>query len=358
MSSQDTIFCGDNLAKYLGVVEIVPKKQTAIIVKGERLGAVDANKGDWVLCGKTVDTWKAGVCYRWTGGEWIPLQPEVNFATEYQACLIHLLDIPDLAQQAGHFGALFAKLLVTQKALIDNLVSNQAFIKKLVVKKLHIDTDPDSNQDFEAWFDEVNGLKINNAGEEVFKVDTAGTIYAFGAIINSGTFNGSIYSGPLELINAPPENIVLNLVGTNIPSLISPWMQERSRKRKGTRVFYGKGTYEGHHIYLVEMSYQDNIETPLGYWSLEQIDTDSITLIGENYTKTFIHQSGVGEESIQIDFGYEINYYIKTIRADYIDFVFYCETNTKTLKLKNLPQDKPTLPNIVWKDIDGFLRLS
>ena len=99
---------------------------------------------------------------------------------------MHLFEIEELKQQTGHFGALFAKVLVAQKAMIDELLVNQAFIKNLVVQKLKIDTDDTTNQDFEAWFDELNGLKIRNKGEEIFRVDTNGNIYIKGA---SATLN-------------------------------------------------------------------------------------------------------------------------------------------------------------------------
>lgn len=171
--------------KYLGVVETVPDTKTAIITKGERLGAVDANSGDWVLSGRTIGGWKVGVCYRWMGAQWLNLEPEVNYAKEYQSCLVHMFQIEELKQQTGHFGALFAKVLVAQKAMIDELLVNQAFIKNLVVQKLKIDTDDTTNQDFEAWFDELNGLKIRNKGEEIFKIDTNGDIYIKGATVTA-----------------------------------------------------------------------------------------------------------------------------------------------------------------------------
>lgn len=171
--------------KYLGVVETVPDTKTAIITKGERLGAVDANSGDWVLSGRTIGGWKVGVCYKWSGAQWLNLEPEVNYAKEYQSCLVHMFQIEELKQQTGHFGALFAKVLVAQKAMIDELLVNQAFIKNLVVQKLKIDTDDTTNQDFEAWFDELNGLKIRNKGEEIFKIDTNGDIYIKGATVTA-----------------------------------------------------------------------------------------------------------------------------------------------------------------------------
>jgi len=49
---------------------------------------------------------------------------------------------------------------------------------ELVVQKLHIDSNQNSNKDFEAWFDEINGLKIKNNGKEIFKINREGYIDA------------------------------------------------------------------------------------------------------------------------------------------------------------------------------------
>lgn len=171
--------------KYLGVTETVAATRTAIITKGERLGAVDANPGDWVLMSKTVGGWKCGVCYRWTGSLWINLEPEANYAKEYHACLLHICEIPELVKETGHFGALFAKQLIAQEAFIKKLAADQAFLKELIVQRLRIDSDKNSDKDFEAWFDESHGLKINNKGEEIFKVDTNGDIYIKGATVTA-----------------------------------------------------------------------------------------------------------------------------------------------------------------------------
>lgn len=167
--------------KYLGVTETVPPTRTVLITKGERLGAQDANAGDWVLMGKTVGGWKVGVCYRWTGGKWEPLTPEKNYGEHYHACILHICEIEELMKETGHFGALFAKALVTQEAFIKKLAADQAFLKGLIVQRLHIDSDDTTHQDFEAWFDETNGLKIKNRGKEIFKVDTSGNIFIKGS---------------------------------------------------------------------------------------------------------------------------------------------------------------------------------
>lgn len=166
--------------KYLGVTETVAAARTAIIIKGERLGAVDANPGDWVLMSKTVGGWKCGVCYRWTGSLWINLEPEANYAKEYHACLLHICEIPELVKETGHFGALFAKQIIAQEAFIKKLAADQAFLKELIVQRLRIDSDKNSDKDFEAWFDESHGLKVRNSGETIFWVEPNGNASFYG----------------------------------------------------------------------------------------------------------------------------------------------------------------------------------
>ena len=174
--------------KYLGVTETVAATRTAIITKGERLGAVDANPGDWVLMSKTVGGWKCGVCYHWTGTLWINLVPEANYAKEYHACLLHICEIPELVKETGHFGALFAKVFMAQKVITDVLTANKSYIKELAAdktfakeftaQKLKIDTiEGDEHNDFEAWFDGVHGLKINNKGKTIFSVSPNGDVF-------------------------------------------------------------------------------------------------------------------------------------------------------------------------------------
>ena len=58
------------------------------------------------------------------------------------------------------------------------LAAKKTFVENLIVQKLHIDSDDTTHQDFEAWFDKTNGLKINNKGEEIFKVSNEGYIDA------------------------------------------------------------------------------------------------------------------------------------------------------------------------------------
>ena len=326
--------------KYLGVTETVPTTQTVLITKGERLGAQNANAGDWVLMAKTVGGWKVGVCYCWTGSMWINLEPEYNYTEQYQAALYHICEIPELMQNTGHFGALFAKVLVAQKALIDELLVNQAFIKNLVVQKLHIDSDDTTHQDFEAWFDKDNGLKINNKGEEIFKVDAAGNVFAKNAnfehaTLTNGVFSGSILSGPVEFINREPEDKTLTFnANTRIDAYYNTY---------GAIDYFGEGIYKGKRIYRIRVGkYESHFARSWG-----------LTLTGN-------------------DLDYKDRFFTYEERKDHGDtywqqwhsdslsetFIFKTNANAKVFKLKNLPQSKSSEKNVVWVDDNGFLRIS
>ena len=331
--------------KYLGVTETVPTTRTAVITKGERLGAQDAHVGDWVLMAKTVGGWKVGVCYRWTGTLWANLEPEANYTEQYQACLLHICEIDELMKETGHFGALFAKAIVAQEAFIKKLAADQAFLRQLVVQKLRIDSDPNSHQDFEAWFDETNGLKIKNKGQEIFSVKPDGAAYFSGDIntpffkisqgkafakqmyLEDGFFSGNIVSGPLELLNTEPstekyyiyKGESANTVYTKYPNVWIICENELS----GTAVhsFYTGSNFTGKYVNINGISvpiYQNYVclETPNG----------TIKISGDE----------VFEES----------------------FTLISKKGGKTLKLKNLPTTKPKEKDILWVAPSRALMLS
>ena len=328
--------------KYLGITKTVPTTRTVIITKGERLGAQDANAGDWVLMSKTVGGWKVGVCYRWTGSMWINLEPEYNYTEQYQAALYHICEIPELMKNTGHFGALFAKVLVAQKALIDELLVNQAFIKNLVVQKLHIDSDDTTHQDFEAWFDEANGLKINNKGEEIFKVDIAGNIFAKNATLIDAYFSGNIVSGPLELLNSEPSTQKITLVSNSTATSIV--------EKYGVIDIICENINGGTPVHrFITMAIPFTTRVPIYEWDYSLIPPKMVfkewkIVSGLTNTVQFFTNSG--------DKTYTNN---ETITEDYI---LSSKKGVKTFKLKNIPTVKPVDKNIVWVDSSGCLRLS
>jgi len=348
--------------KYLGVVMTVPSTRTAVIMKGDRLGAQDANPGDWVLMGKTSGGWRCGVCYRWTGTLWVNLEPEYNYAEQYHACLLHICEIPELMQNTGHFGALFAKVLVAQKALIDTLVAKEAFIDKLiaqeafinklateqaflrqlVVQKLCIDSDDTTHQDFEARFDQEHGLEIKNKGEEIFRVDTAGNVFAKNATLIDAYFSGNIVSGPLELLNSEPSTQKITLVSNSTATSIV--------EKYGVIDIICENINGGTPVHrFITMAIPFTTRVPIYEWDYSLIPPKMVfkewkIVSGVTNTVQFFTNSG--------DKTYTNN---ETITEDYI---LSSKKGVKTFKLKNIPTVKPVDKNIVWVDSSGCLRLS
>jgi len=99
----------------------------------------------------------------------------------------------------------FIDKLIAQEAFINKLATEQAFLRQLVVQKLCIDSDDTTHQDFEAWFDQWHGLEIKNKGEEIFKVDTSGNVFAKNAEFENAVVNNSIIKGKIV-----PSNGLLN----------------------------------------------------------------------------------------------------------------------------------------------------
>lgn len=359
--------------KYLGVTETVPTTRTVVITKGERLRAQDANAGDWVLMGKTVGGWKVGVCYRWTGRMWINLEPEYNYTEQYQAALYHICEIPELMKNTGHFGALFAKALVTQQAFIDKLVAQeafinqlateQAFLKQLIVQRLHIDSNDTTHQDFEAWFDEANGLKIKNKGQEIFKVDTAGNVFAKNAFLQDGTFTGEIHSGPLHLSPAKPSAQVINLT--------------TAQTAKDIYLKWGTCSYP-----ITDKDGNANLNIFYAY-SLRGNDDYYDDLFGKprkvGERETVAYMVGVATNNSTGD-GNDFAYYGETTKKiktaanwwGHIPDVDFSKVNRnftknhnleiltggKTFRLEDLPTAAPAIKDCVWRDKEGFLKIS
>jgi hypothetical protein len=113
---------GENL--YLGTVDTLPEGPEVTVLKGPVQGRVRAMESHYVLAvaGGTVGSriWKAGYVYQWTGVKWEEREPS-RYADLYMRCFADGLDAPGLAEDMGWFGALFCRMLWTQKAYIEAL---------------------------------------------------------------------------------------------------------------------------------------------------------------------------------------------------------------------------------------------
>lgn len=224
------------------------------------------------------------------------------------------------------------------------LAVKKTFTEKLVVQSLHIDTDDTTHEDFEARFDKTNGLKINNKGDEIFRVDTAGNVFARNAFLQDGVFVNGLFSGDiktttLELLSVPPDIEPIILTDGmkakeayekygDVNRLITDKYNDKIRRViiKKTIGKEGNQTHTAWSIYLYYNS--EGNGTPAHIWQ---------TLIITQY----------GNRPDERNWVVNGNYFLTT------------NPNAKTFRIRNLPTSSGTKGSgIVWVDANGFLRIS
>ena len=344
--------------KYLGVTETVTVNSAVLIVKGEKTGGSIANSGDWVLMGKTAGGWKVGVCYRWEGLRWQPLEPPQDYTEQYQAALYHICEIDELMKNTGHFGALFAKAIVAQEAFINKLAAEQAFLRQLVVQKLRIDSDPHSNNDFEAWFDKDNGLKINNNGEEVFRVDPKGF-----AVMKNARFEGEIDCQGFKVINISNASPTLQFswsAGDTGHDCVKKILNVDTLPTKDgedsldiiEKKYYGDGQYGGHIIRAIIIQYAKFI---LGHSKcrvyLLSNSGESIDLISSTTRKD---QSYITHYTEKDEGGGRPFRWAPSL----FDFSFYTYNPSQKVIIPHVSFGKADIPNVLYRDENGFIKIS
>lgn len=248
-------------------------------------------------------------------------------------------------------------------------------VDRLITKKLHIDTDKSTHQDFEAWFDEVKGLLIKNRNEEIFKVDTDGNIYAKKAFLQDCSFSGDIYSGPLELSGREPETTIVEISPNETIAQLFTQYQAKS--------FYCSS--EGiEDILKVEITQTpDSIPKEGNYWGVGFItDPDTglpkwgegiiygvvgyilvaeskLTFYFQNGKKEYKHRIVTGKIVIH-DGGGQYPKVGTLLQDERIErhTTLRGRKGAKTLKLKDLPTLPPQEAGIIWVDDNKILHIS
>jgi len=165
-------------ARYLGTVTALPSTANAFIVTGPVQGQVRARQGDYVLAVADGPNWRAGRVYQWTGIAW-EFRPPESHADLYIRCFKDGLDVPELTQDMGWFGAVFARLLVVQQAFIEELQAQHITLKNGGLIQS------------ENYRPGILGFKIEHNGNAEFNnIRARGHIEA-----TSGTFHGRIEAG-------------------------------------------------------------------------------------------------------------------------------------------------------------------
>ena len=243
------------------------------------------------------------------------------------------------------------------------LAAKNTFIENLIVQKLRIDSDKSSDQDFEAWFDKTNGLKINNNGMEIFRVAS---------------------DGRMQMGN----NIFFKHVPYWIAGRILCYAFETVKsfcKNNGFNTFNVLGTYNGQAFNTIQTTKTERHKIwclcfnprglePSPFWEEADVTTVEYTLtlyygdskIHTAYYKDYPDLPDVAPSLFYWNFekkGYwskDINdVYIPQQTDERLDFDAYIgakETNYVMI-IENIPTAKPSGHGIVWKDGD-FLKIS
>jgi len=193
--------------RYLGTVKTLSETAVVTIITGPVQGQVQARQGDFILAIMAAGNQSAGSVFQWTGFEWEFRAPDTH-AELYMRCFNDGLDVPELTQDMGWFGALFARMLIAQRAFIEELAAQVITLRSGGV----IRSDNFNANNRTGWMIDYNGNAQLNEGR--FNKGFFTDINVSGDSI----FSGSIFAGP---IIATDEQIGLGTIhdfpaGTNI----------------------------------------------------------------------------------------------------------------------------------------------
>jgi hypothetical protein len=169
---------------YLGTIDTLPDGPEVMILNGPVQGRVRAWQSNYVLAvaGGTVGSrvWKAGYVYQWSSIKWEEREP-ARHSELYIRCFKDGLAADGLKQDMGWFGAVFAELIVAQKAFIEKLEAQVITLKEGGIIQ-------------SAAIDKEKKPLFSLGADGVFN---AGMAHIKGSIEASSIKGGSINVGPL-----------------------------------------------------------------------------------------------------------------------------------------------------------------
>ncbi len=189
-------------SRYLGTIDTLPETAAITILKGPARGNARALQGNYVLAVASGYNWQAGRVYQWTGLAWEYREPQ-NHSDLYARCFADGLDAPELTQDMGWFGAVFAKLIIAQKAAIEELQTQVITLQQGGAIQ-SADFVENGNKGFRLKSD--GDVEFNNGK---FKGHIEAESGSFKGIIyaNDGKFTGKIESGNL-LTDYDPSSLI------------------------------------------------------------------------------------------------------------------------------------------------------
>jgi hypothetical protein len=315
-------------ARYLGTIDTLPQGNAVTILKGRNMGQVAAVQGDYVFAVASGQVgprvWRMGYVYQWAGAAWEERDP-VKYTDLYTLCLKDGLDVPELTQEMGWFGAVFAARIVAQQAFIEKLAAQVITLQEGGLIQ---------SENFRA---DQSGFRIKHDGDAEFNevtIRATGTfnngrfsgIEADGMQISgNSSFSGDIDSGVLKVLPSSPVSF----------SLANPSPQQIS-------------------------TFMDNVRNTLGYPS----NIANFTLFPTTGTITYYYDGYITKtiKSMQFVFsGYMTSKHLiitptsgsnVSSSHDIVDLSFTVGTSARTVRLVNLPTSTNT-QHEVFRISDG-----
>ena len=286
---------------------------------------------------------------------WIP---DTNESHEV-LCLSDILNYINTNNPENYKEMLLVDRLVANSAFVDRLVSNQAFIDKLVtstafITNLFSKAITLKSEDFDPYGNESGFIKSDNWKEkqEGWKVRYDGNA-EFNSVFIGGDaiFAGSIQSGPLYLDDIDPTSIETQRIfekGTSFYDL------DKYLERNTYPEFIPTGYYE--QPYICQWHWNSKADYIVHNATYEGVP---FTYIGGTNNQLKLYN----KKGDQI-----ASFYIATVEGFSNvwswnklpgKFVFDLHTpGGKTFKLINIPTSKSSLDGVVYKDSEGYLRIS
>jgi hypothetical protein len=267
--------------------------------------------------------------YQWTGTAWEKRAPD-QYTDLYIRCFKDGLDVPELTQDMGWFGALFARILIAQQAFIEEL-SAQVITLKGGGMIQSATTDPVTGEPL---------IVIRADGSAGFRnIDIAGT----------SIFRGSILSGPLSLLSEEPIGPTFTYpIGTNpstIPNVTRPVT----------------GDYGGVPIILVQStSLTEQTGIAYNYYRIMLTTNTASVVYGDGATSIIARTisqytrwpEGTNSGNV-IDVG--LDKLIEHTPTSNVLTFRYSEPNNKIMKLIGIPDYKPIETGIVYRSGNSLM---
>lgn len=297
--------------------------------------------------------------YSWDGVQWV----KDNNIENCSSALSDILSVSnaDLATNNStaslyldHLTAnkIFADRLIANSAFIDAIVSNEAFVNNLFSKAITLrkdSTDPEGNYSgfikSDNWQEKQIGWKIRHDGNaELNDVFIGG----------NAIFSGSIQSGPLYLDDIDPTSIETQRIfeaGTSC-SEFDKFIE------RNTYPTFSPGGYNSYICTWHWNTKADFIVHNATYNGIPFTYIGTTTYLSNGNSVTLFNKKGdeiaVIRLADQIDYSTQWKWYNLPGK---IIFNLYTPGG-KTFKLIDIPTSKSSLQGVVYKDSEGYLRIS